>query len=202
MSLKKSRNYKKKEDYIEYRFSNNIEENKPFLDIKIPFEKTRNIFEKLQEIFGENNEIIKEYSIYKYNDLELTVFPDGSSFCLQVSTKKLEDNKTPKEIIVTHKEKYKISNDYFPCKFSYNSSIDVIDVIFTIKKGINIILSTIYENNKNNNKLTSIEDLGRPLLSNKLENIWCELYVSVECTCDTDDVYKTIDLMKKIVYEK
>jgi len=106
-SRKSSKNYKKKEDYIEYRFSNNDGEskNKPFLDVGISVEKIRKVFAKLQEIFGENNELIKEYSVYKHNDMKLTVFPDGSSFCRQVSVKEVKDTTTPDGIIVTYKEK-------------------------------------------------------------------------------------------------
>ena len=197
--MKNSKNYKKKEEYIEYRFSNNSENNKPFLDIGIPIEKITKVFSKLQEKFGENNEIIKEYSIYKYNDMELTVFPDGSSFCRQIYVKKIEDNKTPDNIIVTYKEKHKISNDYFPCKFSYNSVIDVIDIVYNVKKGINIILSTNYENNKNKEILKNIENLGKETSSSKSNNVWCELYVNVDCSCDVNDVYNTINLITKIL---
>lgn len=200
---KSSKDYKKKEDNIEYRFSNNDGEskNKPFLDVGISVEKIRKVFAKLQEIFGENNELIKEYSVYKHNDMELTVFPDGSSFCRQVSVKEVEDTTTPDGIIVTYKEKHKMSNDYFPCKFVYNSAIDVIDVVFNVKDGIKIILNTIYENNRSVEKLKTIESLGRQRRAKKSNKVWCEIYVSVECSCDVNDVHETIDLMKDIVYE-
>jgi len=196
-----SKNYKKKEDYIEYHFSNNIGENKtkPFFDIEIPVNKIRKVFGQLSEKYGENNEVIKEYSIYKHNDLELTVFLDGSSFCSQVSLKEVQVPSIPNGIIVIYKEKHKISNDYFPSKYTYSSIIDVVDVIFTAKNGINIILSTIFENNRKVEKLKSIENLSisRNVISS--ENVWCEIYVKVECTCDAKDVNDTINFVKEIM---
>ena len=194
---KSSKNYKKKDDYIEYRFSHNAGKNKPFIDVGIPVEKIRKVFATLQERFGENNELIKEYSVYKHNDMELTVFPDGSSFCRQVSVKEIEDKTTPDSVIVTYKEKHKISNDYFPCKFIYSSAIDVIDIVYNVKKGIKIVLSTIYENNRSTEKLKTIESLSRANQATKSDKIWCEAYVNVECTCDVKDVYETINLMKE-----
>ena len=196
-----SKNYKKKEDYIEYRFSNNIGENKtkPFLDIEIPVNKIRKVFEKLSEKYGENNEVIKEYSIYKHNDLELTVFSDGSSFCRQVSLTEVQDPSIPNGIVVVYKEKHKISNDYFPSKYTYGSVVDVVDVIFTAKNGINIVLSTIFENNRKAEKLNSIENLCISRNVRSSDYVWCEIYVTVECTCDVKDVHDTINFVKGIM---
>jgi len=200
-SGRSSKNYKKKEDYIEYRFSNNVGENKnkPFLDVEIPVNKIRNVFEKLSEKYGENNEQIKEYSLYKHNDLELTVFPDGSSFCRQISLKEVQDPSVPEGIIVVYKEKHKISNDYFPCKYTYDSAVDTIDVVFNAASGINIILSTIFENNKKTEKIKNIWDIGRSRKVKSSHDVWCEVYVTVECSCDVNDVHNTINFVKSIM---
>jgi hypothetical protein len=150
------KNYKKKEESIEYRFSNNIGGNvkstkptsaSPYIDVEIPVDKIQAVFSILREKYGET-ENIKEYSTYKNNDLELTVFPDGSSFCRQIIVKEVKDINIPSGIFVNYKEKFKISNDYFPCKYVYNSSVDVVDVVFTLSNEIKIVLSTIYENNR------------------------------------------------------
>jgi len=199
-----SKNYKKKEDYIEYRFSDNggdiKAKNKPYLDVEISVEKVRKVFEQFREKFGEN-EIIKEYSTYKHNDMELTVFPDGSSFCRQVTMHEVKDTRVPSGIFVTYKEKYKISNDYFPCKYIYNSALDVIDVIFNVTDKIKIVLSTTYENNRTVEKLKKIEDLGRPSKIKRSKNAWCELYVTVGCSCDVEDVHNTINFVKDVIDE-
>ena len=151
--------YKKKEESIEYRFSNKIDVKStksivtsPYIDVEIPVDKIQDVFSMLREKYGET-ENIKEYSIYKHNDLELTVFPDGSSFCRQIIVKELKDINIPMGIFVNYKEKFKISNDYFPCKYVYNSSIDIVDVIFTLSNDIKIVLSTVYENNRNFEKV-------------------------------------------------
>jgi hypothetical protein len=222
-----SKNYKKKEDYIEYHFSDNVGEIKrvkPYLDVEIPAEKIRKIFEQFREKFGET-EIIKEYSTYKHNDMELTVFPDGSSFCRQVIVREVQDEKVPSGICVIYKEKFKISNDYFPCKYIYNSSVDVIDVIFNVTNDIDeakassthrggrttsfasspydikIVLSTTYENNRTVEKVKKVESLGRPNKIKKSKNAWCELYVTVGCSCDVEDVHNTINFVKEIMNE-
>lgn len=192
------KNYKKKEEYIEYRFSYNNDK-KPFVDVGIPLEKVKKLFTNLQEKFGENNEIIKEYSIYKHDDMELTLFPDGSSFCRKVSTKKIEDSNTSNNILVTYKEKTKIPNDNFPCSFVYNSVCDIIDIIYNINNEIQIVLNTSYENNRIYEKLKTIESLGRANRPTKSNKIWCEVYLKINCNSKVEDVYKTIDLIEKFI---
>jgi hypothetical protein len=196
--------YKKKEESIEYRFSNKIAVKStksivtsPYIDVEIPVDKIQDVFSMLREKYGET-ENIKEYSIYKHNDLELTVFPDGSSFCRQIIVKELKDINIPMGIFVNYKEKFKISNDYFPCKYVYNSSIDIVDVIFTLSNDIKIVLSTIYENNRNFSKVKKVEDLGRPDKIKKSKNAWCELYVDVECSCDVENVHNTIKMLVEV----
>jgi hypothetical protein len=196
------KNYKKKEESIEYRFSNNIGEKVknisfPYIDVEISVDKIQSVFYMLREKYGET-ENIKEYSTYKNNDLELTVFPDGSSFCRQIIVKEVNDINIPSGIFVNYKEKYKISNDYFPCKYVYNSSLDVVDVIFTISNDIKIVLSTIYENNRNFEKVKKVEDLGRPDKIKKSKNAWCEMYIIVDCSCNVENVYNTIKMLTEI----
>jgi hypothetical protein len=200
------KNYKKKEESIEYRFSNNIGGNvkstkttsaSPYIDVEIPVDKIQAVFFMLREKYGET-ENIKEYSTYKNNDLELTVFPDGSSFCRQIIAKELKDINIQSGIFVNYKEKFKISNDYFPCKYVYNSSVDVVDVVFTLSNDIKIVLSTIYENNKNFERVKKVEDLGRPDKIKKSKSAWCEMYVVVDCSCDVENVHNTIKMLAEI----
>lgn len=196
--------HKKNENFIEYHFSNN-KDKKPYLDVEIPVEKIRKVFDNLRNTYGEV-EIIKEYSTYKHNDLELTVFPDGSSFCRQIDIRELKDEKvndileeTGLDMSVVYKEKHKISNDYFPCKFKYYSALDMIDVIFNVNKEIKIILSTCYENNRNMEKIKSIDKLGRPCKIRHSSNTWCELYLSIDCSCDVDEAHNTIKYIQEIL---
>ena len=63
--------------YIEYHFTD--DHTSPCVNLEIPIKKIQDIFSILREKFGEN-EIIKEYSVYRHNDMELTLFPDGSCF--------------------------------------------------------------------------------------------------------------------------
>lgn len=197
------KNYKKKEESIEYHFSNNIGGtvkstknscNFPYIDVEISVDKIQSVFSMLREKYGET-ENIKEYSTYKNNDLELTVFPDGSSFCRQIIMKEVKDINIPSGIFVNYKEKFKISNDYFPCKYVYNSSIDVVDVVFTVINDIKIVLSTIYENNRNFEKVKKVEDLGRPDKIKQSKSAWCEMYVEVDCSCDVENVHNTIKML-------
>jgi hypothetical protein len=198
------KNYKKKEKSIEYHFSNKIGVKStkslyttPYIDVEIEVDKIQTAFSILREKCGET-ENIKEYSIYKHNDLELTVFPDGSSFCRQIIVKELKDINIPIGIFVNYKEKLKISNDYFPCKYVYNSSVDIVDVIFTLSNDIKIVLSTIYENNRKFEKVKNVEDLGRPNKIKKSKSAWCEMYVDVECSCDVEKVHNTIKMLVEI----
>ena len=206
-SNREVKNHKKKEDSIEYHFSYNKSiknnGNLPYFNTEIPIEKIRKVFDHFRMKFGEN-EIIKEYSTFKHNDLELTVFPDGSSFCRQIESRKLQDQKINEElddskldIFVTYKEKHKISNDFFPCKYIYYSALDIIDVIFNVNKDIKIVLSTIYENNRNLEKIKSIEKIGRPNMIKHSSNTWCEMYMVVDCASDVDDVHNTIEFIKE-----
>jgi hypothetical protein len=182
-----------KSSSIEYHFSDN-KESIPYTSVEIPIEKIKSIFKTLKEKFGDI-EIIKEYSIYKNNDLILTVYPDGSSFCSQVTTYEIKDPKISSGIIVMYNEKNKISNDIFPCQYIYNSILDVIDIIFNVNKDIKIVLSTIYENNRNISKVKNIESLGRPVKLTKSKNAWCELYVKVECDSKVEEVHDTINFI-------
>jgi hypothetical protein len=190
-----------KSSSIEYHFSDNNyngeTDNKstfPYFSVEISVEKIRSIFDMLKEKFGES-ETIKEYSMYKNNDLILTVYPDGSSFCSQLVTREIKDPKISSGILVLYNEKYKLSNDNFPCQYIYNSIVDVVDVIFNVNNDIKIVLSTIYENNRNINKVKNIESLGRPTKLTKSKNAWCELYVLVDCNSKVEEVHDTINFL-------
>lgn len=191
-----SRKHKKKEESMEYHFSDSVGK---VINLEIPAEKVSLLFQSLSERLGENNETINEYSIYKNQNLELTVFPDGSSFCRQVILKKVDNKKVPDNVFINYKEKHKISNDIFPSRYSYNSVVDIIDVIFDIDDGIKIILSTIYENNKSNEKIKNVESLGNPRVFNKSKNVWCEVYISTEVKIDYERVVDTINYVKEII---
>ena len=184
-----------KSSSIEYHFGEtDNKSDAPYFSVEIPIEKIRSIFEMLKENFGEN-EIIKEYSMYKKNDLILTVYPDGSSFCSQLVTREIKDPNIPPGIFVLYNEKYKHSNDNFPCQYIYNSIVDVVDIIFSVNNDVKIVLSTIYENNRNITKVKNIESLGRPTKFAKSKNAWCELYMIVECNSKVEEVHDTIKML-------
>ena len=181
-----------KTSYIKYHFSE-TDNKEPYFSVEISIEKIRNIFDMLKENFGET-ETIKDYSIYKHNNTILTVYPDGSSFCNQIDSHYIKDPNFSKGILVSYNEKYKISNDIFPCKFNYDSIVDIIDIIFTVNKDIKIVLSSNYENNKTFEKVKNIESLGRPNMT-KSKNAWCELYIIVDCNSAVEEVHNTIHML-------
>jgi len=188
--------YKKSEHLIEYYISVN---DKNITDVSIPIKNIKNVFKNLQTEFGENNEIIKEYSLYGCDNKELTVFPDGSSFCRQIEIQKLEDKNLPSFIYILYKIKNKIPNDCFPSSFIYNSIFDITDIIYTYKTGIRIIISTYYNNSINHDKLKNIEDLGKSTRSIPKNKVWCELYIQAECDSKTEDVQEALELLQNII---
>lgn len=181
-----SSGYKKKEHFIEYHFSNNDEgKNKTFFNMEIDTKKTQSIFVFLLNKYGNEKFIIRDYSTYKYKDIELKVYPDGSSYCHRITELEINDNSL-NNIIILNKERYKISNDNFPCFYKNDSSKDIIDIIFNITNEIKIILSTIYENNESaytfecKSKPKSIDNIGKSFKINSTNNCWCEIYIKVE----------------------
>ena len=197
-----NKKYDTKTTIIEYHFSDNsiIEGinkklNEPYFSLEIPIKSIEFIFESLEKKFGKS-ETIKEYSIYKNNDFILTVYPDGSSYCCKTVSREIKDPIFSSNILVLYTEKYKVSNDNFQCKYIYNSNIDIIDIIFNVNNNINIVLSTLYENNinvKKNSKIKNIESLGKQTKISKSNNAWCELYVSVKCDSNIEEVHEIIN---------
>lgn len=188
--------YKKSEHFIEYYVSVN---SKNITDVSIPIKKIKNIFTNLQNEFGTNNETIKEYSLYGYDNKELTVFPDGSSFCRQIELQKLEDKNLPSSFYILYKKKDKIPNDCFPSSFVYNTNFDITDIIYTFKEGVRIIISTYYNHNNKLEKIKKIEDLGKKQRSIPKDKVWCELYIQADCYSKTEDVYKAIEILQKSI---
>jgi hypothetical protein len=182
--------------YIEYHFTD--DHISPCVNLEIPIKKIQDIFSILREKFGEN-EIIKEYSVYRHNDMELTLFPDGSCFCRQISIKELKDEKVP--LYITYVKKHKIANDVFPCKYMYHSAKDIVDVIFHVNEDIQIILRTNYENNIQE-KIKELQDLGRPRKIQSSSQTWCELSIVANCSASIDDIYKSIHLLQELPHVK
>ena len=191
------KSYQKNENYVKYHFSDKKELLNKYYDINISSDKIAYVYKELRKLYGETD-IIKDYSLYKHNNLELTVFPDGSSFCRRVRETKVKDEKFP-EIFVSFLEKFKLSNDYFPCQYNYNSTQDVIDIIFSVNSNIDIILSTKYENNNLNEKIKEINEISRPIKLKTTNKTWCELYLLVKCSANIDNIHKTINILEELV---
>jgi len=185
---------KKTEKYTEYVFSEVSDNKLPYFDSKISAEKMRLIFNSLREKYG-IIELIKDYSIYSHNNLELKVYIDGSSFCKRVSMKKSEKN-INENICILDIIKNKVSNDIFPCKYSYDSILDIVDIIFNISENISVILRTLYENNKLFDKTKNVKNIG--IKKRNIKNIrksnkyWCTISVITSGENIDEDVVRII----------
>lgn len=171
--------------YIQYFFSKGKNKN-IFFNTSISQSDIRKIFTYFSKKIGQNNELIKEYSVYKNDDLELTVYPDGSSFCWNSSFKLLNDSKVSDNINIIYVEKYKLSNDLFPCLYSYESVVDIIDIIFNINKNISVVISTNYENNRNYYKTDDISEINN-------NEKWFELYLKVKPSAKIENINNLIN---------
>lgn len=193
---KTKKSYKKNDNNVKYYFSDKKGYDNTFFDLSISSDKISELYNELVKKYGEID-IIKDYSIYKYDNLELTIFPDGSSFCKKVKNTKIKDEKFS-DLYVNFVEKTKIPNDCFPCQYNYNTSKDVIDIIFPIDNNIKIVLSTYYDNNTNEN-IKNINDLSRPVKLKSSKKTWCELSLNVSCYSNIEDIHKTIKNIKELL---
>ena len=190
------KSYKKNDNYVKYYFSDKKRLNSTFFDLSISSDKISELYNGFVKKYGEID-IIKDYSIYKYDNLELIIFPDGSSFCKKVKNTKIKDEKFS-DLYVKFVEKTKIPNDCFPCQYNYNTSKDVVDIIFAINKNINIVLSTYYDNNINEN-IKTINELSRPVKLKSSKKTWCELSLNVSCYSNIEDIHETINNIKELL---
>ena len=188
---------KQNENYVKYYFTDNKElKNNICSNISISCDKIDKVYKDLVKKYGEID-IIKDYSIYKYNNLELTIFPDGSSFSRKVKNTKIKDEFFS-DLFVIYMEKFKIPNDCFPCQYSYDSSQDIIDIVFKINNNIDIVLSTKYENETIEN-IKEIKDLIRPNKLKTSKKSWCELTLNASCYSNIENIHKTIKNIKELL---
>lgn len=211
-SKKEQKTKQKMENKIEYHFLHEScfqhvpnKKSKPFFNTEIPKSSIISLTECLRKQMGEV-ERKKEYTIYRNLNMDLTVLPDGSSFCHQTFSKPLEDKRltntkfsssNPIDILVVYKEKTKISNDLFPSQFTYEEIIDVIDIIYPWAKGLSIILSLRYHKDKGNENSSSVKKMGR---CSKIEHspyVWCELFLQVDCEVEVEKVHECVNYVLK-----
>ena len=191
------KNDNKSEKYTEYVFSENCSDDIPYFDSKISAEKMKVVFNTLRKKYGVV-ETINDYSIYSHNDLELKVYVDGSSFCKRVSINKTNNNNI-NNIYKLSVIKQKVNNDIFPCKYSYDSVLDIIDIKFTISDNICIVLRTLYENNRFFEKTNNIKKIG--LKSRNIKNInksnkyWCTISIITLNGCDENIIRENIEMI-------
>jgi hypothetical protein len=159
-----------------------------FLETSMPHTNLQKLFTELTKLCnssGSRNEhiisstsICKEYTKYVHWNMELTILPDGSSFCHQVSVLPIESklSELPNHILPTKTSKLKIANDFFPSKYSYHSVCDTVDVIFPWGSAINVILRLKLEENRS--QATHQAKTVKKLYEIQgQKNTWCEILV-------------------------
>ena len=92
------------------------------------------------------------------------------------------DNKISETICKLSVIKIKVNNDIFPCKYSYDSVLDIIDVKFKVCNNIFIILRTLYENNRIFEKTKQVKNMGLKSRNikkkiNKSNKYWCTISI-------------------------
>jgi hypothetical protein len=180
----------------------------PYFDTSIPKKFIHFFFDVLRDKFGES-ELCKEYTIYKYRNLEMTVLPDGSSFCHQVLYKPVQDknieysdfNKSAYDVrvLISINERVKISNDVFPSEYNYDDVIDTIDIIFKWSDKISIVLSTKYQSDNSDNTVTKIKEITRPDRIESSDKLWAEIYLKVSCDCNFNSVHECVNFIEKTI---
>lgn len=193
---------KNDEVYFEYKFLKTyiIEEKKPYYDTSIPAKNIEKLFNSLREKFNDT-EICKDYSFYKKGNMVMTVFPDGSSFCNQLTTQPLEDKNLKEsslnnpQILVTYNKKSKVSNDVFPLDYVFDDVYDIIDTIFNWDSNISVIFSTKYQSDILAESKT-VKTLGRPQKINTSDQLWCEVFVRAKGTSSVEEIHKCLDFVK------
>lgn len=201
-------------NYHFLKFSNKSDKViKPFLQTDISPSVCRDLFLSFRKKLGDVD-TVSEYSVYKHRDLELTVLPDGSSFCHQVLRKPVEDRSLPStdlrcpKILVVINDKTKVSNDIFPPKYSYDDVYDNIDIVFPwpidnldhkpINHPISIVISTRNQTDKRS-EARSVKNLGKPSVTTN-KDIWCEIYVKVRSEAEVSDVHKCVSYVESCLY--
>lgn len=190
-SLKPS--YKNKESYIEYHFLHSSHSH--IFEKKISSLKIQKVFLKLSERFGENNHSIQEYSLYNHEDMELTLYLDGSNFCNKKKSITVEDPYIKnKNICSLFVEKNKIHNDTFPSLYD-NTVYDIIDIVFKLQNGISLVIQT--KKVDTIQKVESIDKLG--ISKNTNGNTWCEVFLKVNCESEVSKVHSEIDYIYSLL---
>lgn len=196
-SFKKSSqvSIKSKESYIVYHFLHSS--CKHIYETKIPNTKIQKIFTELTKKYGENNHTIQEYSLYSYEDMELTLYMDGSNFCRKKKSILIEDPYIKdKKICSLYVEKKKVHNDSFPSLYD-NIVYDIIDIVFILQEGISLVIQTKKENIIKN--IDTIYKLGIPKKSVSNKNIWCEIFLQVDYNSHVDDVHSEIEYIYSLL---
>jgi len=180
---------------------------KPFLETNISSLVCRRLFSALRNRLG-IVESLKEYSTYKYRNLELTVLPDGSSFCHQVRCKPLEDEGLPisdlkrPKVLVMMNERVKISNDIFPPEYTYDDVFDNVDIVFPWGDGISVVMSARFSSDNMSTDARTVRGMGRPEKTGESDKLWCEVYVKVGCECSVEDVHECVKFVEKAMKTK
>lgn len=185
----------------------------PYLETDQTARVVQKLFSLLRKRFGVV-EMYKDYSVYKHRNMELTVLPDGSSFCHQVFRKPLEDKGLPNsdpeslgtiKILAELNEKVKISNDLFPPAYVYDEILDAIDIVFPWSSNISIVLSTCLDTqwmNERSQEVRNVKNIGRSTNNQDRDHLWCEVYVRVDYDSDVDDVHKVVKYIHQIINEE
>jgi hypothetical protein len=191
--LNKVKNYYEK--YVEYHFlrnffSKSIKKN-PYFETNQQKNVIRLLFEKLKAKLGEV-ERKKEYALYKKDNMELTVLPDGSSFCHHIKTKPLKDENFP-NLLILFCEKRKIHNDIFTPAYSYDEELEIVEICFPWNENIHIMFHLKHKRDEMKEEVDVIEKLGRPLQINHLSCIWCELFLKISFEAEMEKVNECVN---------
>lgn len=168
-----------------YKLFYMVSDKSKIVDLGVSKEKIQRISQAIRDRLGKV-EMCRDYTVYSYQNLELTVYPDGSSFCHQVSRLPYVLDKKYASFLGIQTLRKKIANDIFPSRYKYDSVIDTVDVIFPWTEEIEIILRLrIEEGDHHTDPAPSVEELYEVQSKN---DIWVEVMV------------KSIDV-KREVYE-
>ena len=168
-----------------------VAEKNKVVDLSVTKERSRAISQALRDRLGKVD-VCRDYTVYSHQNLELTVYPDGSSFCHQVNRLPLAEKKYPSFMGIQMIRK-KIANDIFPSRYTYDAVTDTIDVIFPWTEQVDVIIRLrVEENDQNTNSAPSVAELHEVQGKN---DTWVEIMVkSVDVS---KEVYECLEFLQR-----
>lgn len=187
--------YNRNKVFFEYYLTDDIgKKKKIYENTYIHINVMKKVHDKCNKFFN-NNWIIKEYSLYRYKDKELYVYPEGSSYCYEFNSEIMDNKKYPENIFIIKNNKNKLRNDYFEPKYMYDSHLDIIEIQYIYNKNITIILRTNYENTFSNEKIECVSKISNLTNITKSNKFWSEILIKVYDNADEKEIKKCINII-------